>query len=140
MKNSSNAKVGRLLDFISDNQDLTDGEIKNELIADGVNINGFLSRVRQTVRQGKQAMIRAQIAQKESAQIVNHTILNDIASWSRERCLEFIDSMRTNASCRVGQQQVALAFRNKQQNQEMSDDELRSCIKDILSLRDSDEN
>lgn len=141
MKNTSHEKVGLLLDFISENQGLSDEEIRNDLIADNVNVDGFLARVQQTVRRGIQSKIRENIAQqKESEQAKNHIMPKDITSWSRKKCLEFIESLRNgDICCDVGQRQVALAFRNKQQ-QQISDDELRSCIKDILSLRNKDEN
>ncbi len=142
MKNTSQKKVERLLDFICEDQGLSDGQIKNDLIADGVNVERFLARVQQTVRLGMQARIRENIVQQQEAQPgKHHAIIKDIAYWPRNKCLEFIETIRNGgACCDIGQQRVAIAFRNKQQDQEASDDELRSCIKDILSLRDNDEN
>jgi len=139
MKNNSHEKLGRLLDFISDNREMSDEDIKKDLIANGVNHDVFLDKVKQTVRHGLQAKIKEQMAQaQESKQSRNSTILKEVASWTREKCLEFLDSARRGVSCNHGQQQVALAFRNRQDS-EMSDDELRSCIQDIVSLSNEDE-
>jgi len=139
MKNTSHEKLRRVLEAISDNREMSDDDIKKDLIANGVNIDAFLSRVKQTVRHGLQAKIKEQMAQaQESRQIKNSPILNEVASWTREKCLEFLDSARRGVSCNHGQQQVALAFRNRQDS-EMSDDELRSCIQDIVSLSNEDE-
>lgn len=140
MSDTSMEKLSRLFDVISDNSELSDDEIKRELIADGVAVDDFLFNARRTIRQEIQAKIKEQATrQREERRIRNSHSLQMAASWTPKECLEFISSvMNGGEGYNANQQQVALAFRNKQSG-ELSEEELRSCVNDIIFLGSKNE-
>lgn len=133
-------KVNRLLDFVSDSDEMSISEIKSELRSEGVDVEKFLEKVNRTVRRGIQCRIKDEFILQEAVAERSFSVrFDELKGWSLEKCVDFLKNIAQGESCTQSQQKIAMAFRNRQDARSQTLEELRSCIADILSLEDKDE-
>jgi len=138
--NDTVVKINRLLDFVSNNEEVSIDEIKNDLKVEGVDVGKFLENVKITVRHGIQNRIRDELAfRSEGREKSFRTHAGEIKGWTLEMCASFLKKIADGESCTQPQQRIAMAFRNRQDSGKQTLEEMRSCIADILSLDGKDE-
>lgn len=133
-KNNSEEKINRIFNVLLDNSKETDEEIEKELERDCVDVNAFTANVKSLVKDNIQQRIReeAQLKIKVKEQR-RQKVLEKMESWSVEKIKEVFQKILVGQQGNSSQQQVAMAFRNKQHGQGEDIEELKSCLIDVLS-------
>ncbi|MDA3926861.1 MAG: hypothetical protein PF904_19440 [Kiritimatiellae bacterium] len=137
MKEIKSTFVDRFANFVCDNEDVSTAQIRSDLQEDGVNVDGFMGRVRMLVAEQTSAAIRANAEiEITKARERNDDVSRQVSQYSREELL------RTYLAAQSGQmghsgQEIALAARNAS-GDEPDTEELQALIHDILRSRDQD--
>ncbi len=136
----SRVKLNRLLDFVCDDSEMSTDDVKTELSNDGVDVAAFLKRIKTTIRHGIQDNIKKSMqVELKSIKLKSMNEPLEVDEWSFDKCVSFLSNIANGALGNSFQQKIALAYRNKDKIKPESVEDIRSCIKDILSLSDKDE-
>jgi hypothetical protein len=132
MKDDPIQTIKRLEDSLIDTSGESTAELRKELESGGVDVNSFLARLKGVVRKGYQHQMRLQ-NQKASdlANTAIGSIFGDLSALASGQLRDLIAQVLGGGFGSVAQS--AARCRNYQGN-ELSDEEIRSWLKDIEKL------
>ena len=85
MKEIKSTFVDRFVNFVCDNEDVSTAQIRSDLQEDGVDVDGFMGRVRMLVAEQTSAAIRANAEiEITKARERNDDVSRQVSQYSRE--------------------------------------------------------
>ena len=121
----------KVMTFLEDDSDLTTEQIRFDLKEQGVDVDAFLKRVSDTVRQCTQYQLRLKAQSERDASKTNVNI-DEIVALSKDQLLEWLKQARDGILGEDYRVVAAACYRNKS-GKEQTEKELRSQIIDILT-------
>lgn len=135
---SDNEKAWNALEeYLADSEGLSRDEVVSDLRREGVDTDTFLARIRETSRKGLQKVWRSMAEEERKA---DEARAEEAKRKVSDMSLVEVKSIFADAQGgMLGQagQEIALAARN-QSGEDLDEEELRSCVADILSLRNDE--
>jgi hypothetical protein len=132
MKDDPIQTIKRLEDSLIDTSGESPAELRKELELGGVDVNGFLARLRGVVRKGYQHQMRLQNqVASDRANTAAGSIFGDLSMLASGQLRDLIAQVLGGG---FGSEAQSAARCRNYQGDELSDEEIRSWLRDIEKL------
>ena len=127
----------RLIAFLDSDEGLSTQAMESELKAEGVDVDGYTSRMQKRIRQLIQERWREEAEQERCSIAAVQQSSIEVAAWSPHRVREWLDNAVNGALGPRARELAAACYRNKTDD-ELSEGELRSWVADIKAILDQE--